>query len=366
VNDLQFSLLVIGATIIGGVYLYNWVQERRVRKRLDRAFANAPDDVLLARGPDAPDGARIEPHLQAAATGTPAARADSGNEVTGAAARPARSSSSIDFDPDLDYVAEIVAGAAIAQPVMEELLSKVAECGRPTRVLGLNADTGAWEELSRSGPTRYARLQLGLQLVNRSGSVDAAQLSMFCDAARTCAGKAQGRAACPDLQVALRTARDLDAFCSGVDVAIGVNVVANNDAMFSGTRIRELAESAGFKLEPDGVFHYRDGRRRTLFILDNHEPAPFLPEQIKKLTTRGITLMLDVPRVADGPAVLDRMIDIGRELAGALGGTLVDDNRAALSEAGIDRIREQLRSIHAALAARGIAAGGERASRLFS
>ena len=31
---------------------------------------------------------------------------------------------------------------------------------------------------------------------------------------------------------------------------------------------------------------------RTLFTLDNHEPAPFLPEQIKHLSTAGITLLL--------------------------------------------------------------------------
>jgi len=143
-------------------------------------------------------------------------------------------------------------------------------------------------------------------------------------------------------------------------------VVAAGADAFSGTRIRELAEAAGFTLEPDGVFHYRGGQRRTLFTLDNHQPAPFLPERLKSLSTPGITLMLDVPRVADGPAALDRMLDIGRELAGALGGRLVDDNRAGLTEAGITRIREQLKSINTALAARGIPAGGERALRLFS
>ncbi len=52
--------------------------------------------------------------------------------------------------------------------------------------------------------------------------------------------------------------------------------------------------------------------------------------------------MLDVPRVADGAAALDRMLEIGRELAAGLGGKMVDDNRAGLSEAGITRISEQL------------------------
>jgi hypothetical protein len=44
----------------------------------------------------------------------------------------------------------------------------------------------------------------------------------------------------------------------------------------------------------------------------------------------------------------------------------VDDNRVALNAAGIASIRQQLDGIASAMAARGIAPGGERALRLFS
>jgi FtsZ-interacting cell division protein ZipA len=87
---------------------------------------------------------------------------------------------------------------------------------------------------------------------------------------------------------------------------------------------------------------------------------------MKGLATAGVTLLLDVPRVADGGEVFDRMVGIAGSLATALGGQLVDDNRAALSEAGIARIKEQVRSIHAAMEGRGIPAGSARAQRLFS
>jgi FtsZ-interacting cell division protein ZipA len=171
---------------------------------------------------------------------------------------------------------------------------------------------------------------------------------------------------CPDPQEALKQARDLDAFCAGVDVAVGVNVVAEGGGMFPGSRIRELAQNAGFRLEPDGVFHYVDAHHRTLFTLDNHEPAPFLPERIKSLSTKGLTLLLDVPLAAAGSDALDRMIGIANEFAVALDGHLVDDNRAPLTDAGVARIREQVRSIHATMEARGIPAGSPRALRLFS
>jgi FtsZ-interacting cell division protein ZipA len=232
-------------------------------------------------------------------------------------------------------------------------------------VAGLRAH-GTWEELARAGGEHYEKLAVALQLADRNGPVNAAQLAMLCDAARNCAGRISGVAACPDTNTALKRARELDEFCSEVDVAIGVNVVAQDGQAFSGQRIRFLAEATGFKLEPDGLFHYRDEQRRTLFTIDNHEPAPFIPEQINRLSTTGVTLLLDVPRVAQGPEALDRMLDVGRTLARALGGRLVDDNRVALNETAIERIRQQLGEICSRMEAFGVAAGGLRALRLFS
>src|SRR3970282_787449 len=49
-SALQWSLLVIGAVVIGAVYLYNWLQERNLQRRLQQAFGNGHDDVLLKAG----------------------------------------------------------------------------------------------------------------------------------------------------------------------------------------------------------------------------------------------------------------------------------------------------------------------------
>ena len=248
---------------------------------------------------------------------------------------------------------------------MGDLASKLASCGKPVRISGLDAASGEWIDIERRDAGPYAKLRLALQLVNRGGAINAAQLAMFCDTVKGCTDRISAHSTFPDTQPALKQSRELDAFCAGVDVAVGVNVVAEGGGIFAGARIRELAQAAGFRLEPDGVFHFRDERRQTLFTLDNHEPAPFLPERIQNLTTHGITLLLDVPRAAGGQ-VLDRMIGIANHLATSLGGNLVDDNRAALSETGIAKIREQIRTIHATMEARGIPAGSPRALRLFS
>lgn len=362
-SDLQISLLIIGAVVVGGVYLFNWQQERKFRRKLGQAFDVERDDVLLRVGPRV-DG-RVEPQLQRGEEPRATARpvADDGTQ---AASAPLALAAAPGFDTAIDYVAAVDGEAPIPEPVIDELLSRVAACGKPYQAAGLPVEAGQWEDLTRGAGARYTRLRLALQLVNRGGSVNPAQLAMFCDAVRGCAGKVSAVASCPDTQAALKAARELDGFCAEVDIAIGVNIVAADGAAFPGTKIRALAEAAGFKLEPDGVFHFRNELRQTLFTLDNHEPAPFLPEQIKSLSTGGITLLLDVPRVADGPKVLDRMFDIGRSLAQALGGHLVDDNRVALNEAGIAKIRQQLAAIHATMDARGAGAGSARALRLFS
>src|SRR4030095_16993392 len=224
------------------------------------------------------------------------------------------------LDPALDYVADIEFDRPLSAAAGAELRRKIAACGRPTHILGWNAESGHWEELAGGGAGGYLKLKAGMQLVNRSGTVNPAQLALFCDAVTAWTEKLSGQAVCPDAQAALRTARELDAFCAAVDVAVGVNVVAAEGNAFAGPNIRALAEAVGFKLEPDGIFHYRNEQRQTLLTLDNHEPAPFLPERLKSLTTRGVTLMLDVPRVEDGLNVLALMLPLGRDIAATLRG----------------------------------------------
>jgi len=136
--------------------------------------------------------------------------------------------------------------------------------------------------------------------------------------------------------------------------------------VFHGTKIRALAEAAGLHLQASGVFHCHDEQGSTLFSLDNQESEPFLIDRIRNITTSGITFLLDVPRVANGPRVFDKMVAMSRSFADSLDGTLADDNRALLNDSGLDRIRAQLRAIYSAMEQRGVVAGSPLALRLFS
>lgn len=366
-SDLQVSLLIIGVVVVGGVTAFNWFQQWRLRRRLEDAFGEKHEDVLLRTPPARGGAGRVEPQLGAqrvepvAEIRAPVEAPPVEEHLALAATLPPVPG----YDPEIDFIVALDAVEPISAAGLAELHTKAAACGRRFHVAGYSFASRQWEEAQRLSGGRYAHLRLALQLVNRKGPVDLGALTGFCAAAQECAMRYTATATCPDIEEALNRARDIDAFCADVDIAIGVNVIAQN-GKFSGTRIRTIAENSGFKLESEGVFHYRDESRQTLFTLDNHEPAPFLPEQVKHLNTGGITLLLDVPRVVEGEAALELMLALGVQLAQELGGSLVDDNRVPLNDNAVRAIQHQLQSIHARMDARGITAGSERALRLFS
>ncbi len=171
---------------------------------------------------------------------------------------------------------------------------------------------------------------------------------------------------CPNIHKAYARAILLDEFCTQVDVMVGINIISKDNSVFTGAKIRVLAEASGFKLGAEGLFHYRDENNVVLFSLGNYEPSPFLPGSVRTLTTRGITFLLDVPGVANGEAVFGQMMHLAGVFTDNLGGIMVDDNRIPLSDTGIRRIKQQLIAIQSTMLSRNIPAGGETALRLFA
>ncbi len=353
-SDLQIALAAIGLLVVGGVYAFNLWQERKLRQRLERAFEGDHDDVLLKTVAAEPAAARIEPSLGGSPTATEPV-AEELEPVTADGADPV-----IEFAVDIE-LNEVAGGGAL-----RELLSQLATFGKPARLLGWDEAAGTWQLLGRGAHGDCRRLLAALQLVNRAGPVHAPQLNGFCDAVRTWAGRHGGEVQFDDAAVALQAARELDAFCSDMDVAIGLNVVAQSGGAFSGEQIAAAALAAGSSLEADGVFHWYDDGGQTLFILENQESEAFAEDRLTAMQTSGLTLLLEVPRIADGTAALDRMAHVGAMIAEALGGFVVDDNRVPLQDAGLARIKTQLQGICKTMAERQIPAGSPRALRLFA
>lgn len=364
-SELQIALMIIGAVVVAGVYGFNWVQQRKYQRSAERAFESRHEDVLLgAGGAAASESERVEPRLST----EPAAfdqivppAGDAASESYAAVAGEAADW----LDKELDYLAEIRLKDPVAVSALAPLAQHKFDFEKPVQVLGWSQTGGRWEEVGAEPGSSYARVKVALQLVDRAGPVPELKLAEFRDMVRDVATQLKADADCPDLDEAFAQATLLDGFCAEVDVMIGLNVVSRDGNPFAGTKIRAMAEAAGFKLAPDGSFRYLNERGEQVYSLQNLEPSPFASDVMKALATRGITLLLDVPRVATGGRVFDQMVSLARHFSSTLGGTVVDDNRVVLNEGGLAKIRAQIEDIQARMTARGVRPGSPLALRLF-
>jgi len=345
-SDLQLALLAVGVAVVAAVLAYNKWQELQYRRQAEAHFRSEREDVLL-RGGAAPGAApaaeRIEPVLAA--------------ESPRAAPQPVLSEA-------LDYVVSIEAADGLAGDAVLAAADGVrARCSKAVHWEGFDETEARWQPLRAD--RGYSAMRAGMQLVDRRGAASAGELEAFASGMREAAAGLGARADVPDGQLALARAAGLDAFCGDVDIRIALNIVGEA-AAFPGAKVRSLAEAAGLALEADGRFRRRDGLGRILYELANLEPVPFDAEALKALTTRALTLQLDVPRAPGSERTFVQFTEFAQQLARALGASIVDDNRRPLGPAAFDAIRAQLRGVYKSMEARGVEAGGVLALRLFS
>ena len=355
-SDLTIGLMFIGAVVIAGVVLYNHMQEVRFRRRAEAGFGRDGGDVLL----DAPAPVvqeRIEPLLSPAA-------ADAEATIPGRVEPGGMAAGNSDTEPSpIDYIIQVNASQIIGRDALQRLLEALDGLGKRVQVLA-SASPGPWAPVA-SAPPGVTRTRIALQLADRRGHVTQDDLFAFQRLVTQWAQNIGATIDAPDVAPYIQVAKDLDQFCADVDVVVGLNVVAATGEPFSGFKVRNCAEAVGFRMD-ESAFRYADPHGTTLFSLENMQSGPLDPDRIKTSTINGVTLLLDVPRLNDGVAAFDQMVHTGKSLAEGLGGTLVDDNRTAVTEAGLEQIRNQLRRIYGEMQARGIAAGARTALRLFS
>jgi len=353
-SELQVGLLGVGAVVVAAVFLYNKWQERRYRREAEAGFASQREDVLMRSGGGAgqgtaltsPGSERFEPVLVSF---------EAEQEGAGAS-RPV-------LTEFLDFIVPIATPEEVSGSALIEAAAAALErCSESVCWEGFGETAASWEPLD---PERsYSRLRSGLQLVDRRGVADAEELSAFGAAIERAAASVGALATVPDPASALAKARELDRFCGEVDIRVAVHIMSES-APLTGTQLAGLAKAAGFGLdEPDGKFRLRDEAGRVICALANFEPTPLNVDGLDGLSTRGVTLELDVPRTPHG--AFARFRDSARMFARELKARVVDDNREPLGPAAFDAIGTQLQVVHGSMEARGIAPGGALALRLFS
>jgi len=357
-NELQLGLLAIGVAVVGGVYAFNRWQEKKLKRRTEQLFQSDYQDVLMDQPADTgSEAARIEPTLGEPApveTATPVAAEK--HEA------PAPS-----FDAAIDYIARVTLDDPATTETVKALMGKTPAIEKSVRWFGQNQETTRWEKIAEADPgLLFRELIVAIQLADRRGPLSAHEISLFCDMVQGASADLLAAAECPDVNDALAQAATLDQFCAEADILVGLNVIPGSQPAIPATKVRAMAEAAGMKLSGDGAFYCVSDEGSPLFSLCNLDPTPFSADNIKQLSTHGVTLLLDVPRVANGVRVFDQLLMLAKQMAASLGGQVVDDNRKPLTEGGAEEIRRQLKEIYANMRAAQIEPGSRLAMRLFS
>jgi hypothetical protein len=394
VSALQIGLIVAGVLLVIGVFAFNRWQMRKLERH------GAP----VARAPEARTQPveRVEPTLGAGSQDTQAVhalRADSESgsafEVPGDVIATPASHATEDVDSAADdLTAEPGATLAPARPATAARPSAMpdheieclillqpaapvtatalaagfrARLGKPLRWFGRADSRSDWERLASDTPGPFAEIVACLLLADRNGAVTHAQLDNFVRVVGDIAPTLPAPFTPPDLDAELSRAESLDRLCAELDVQIGLTVQKPDPGSIAGTRLRGVAEAAGFRLAPGGRFEFvQEETGAVLYTLQNLRPDGFSAESLRLTATNGVVFLLDVARNADPVRVFDQMKLAAKRMAKTLGAELVDDNHRPLDDAAFATIREQVGDAAEALRAVHIEPGSPRALALFS
>jgi hypothetical protein len=400
-SSLQLGLIVAGILLVAGVIVYNAWQERRIRRRIESAFRNGGDAV-----PRPASGQRLEPTMRTAhgdaadgiaahGVGAGAVTDDMGSPDAEPAATTADDSSwsppieviahaPVDADtaaaptyatappdaagPQPDRDIECIVILQPAKPLGAGALAAGlhARMGKRLRWFGRAAPDSPWVLLHSATPGEFVELAACLLLADRNGAASHVQLDTFVRVMSELAPTLPAALSVPDVVAETDRAEALDRLCADVDVQIGLTILKPEPASIPGTRLRGVAEAAGFRLAPGGRFEWpQEETGAILYTMQNVRNEPFTVDTLRASTTNGVVLVLDVPRVSDPLRAFDQMKLAAKRMAHTLGGDLVDDNRRPLDDAALAAIRQQVKIAADALTACRIDPGSPRAQALF-
>lgn len=220
---------------------------------------------------------------------------------------------------------------------------------------------------------QISKVTCSLQLADRAGAVSRNTLNRFQLAIETLGLDINAHVEWQGTGDALAVATALDAFCIEVDKTIGFHLIHGENGAFTGTKLKGIAEVQGFTMASDGTFKYFEKdpvsgkpQLQPSFVMFNRDDYPFNPEMLRTSVVKGITFQLDIPRVKHCAEAYNQMVQVARQMEIGLHSALVADNNKVLGDIQIEKIRQQLKVIHATMLTRGIIPGSDCALRLFS
>lgn len=419
-SDLQVALVILGLFIIAGVVVYNWMQERKLRREVSSDFIVPQKDVLAQdfdvnvdayvvdkelaevrdkarRYLDSNSAEAFKDTISLANTVTdPASQSKSSPtkleptiEIPKAELQKPETSKSETVQPQeiikaslheklqdmqvnlpeathpqIDLTAILFATKNIGHTDLESLSASLNDITVPVLLHGLTADD-KWLEIATAPTTAsYKQIACSMQLADRGGPVAKSVLNKFQFAVEDTGLNLNTHVEWQGNGDPLQRAIELDQFCIEVDQMVSVHI-AGGETPIHGTKFKGLAEASGMLLKEDGKFHFYNNETPLYAVIDTNN-VPFTSESLRNNVLKSITFQLEIPKVNNCEQVFNQMILNAQKIASSLNGHLVDDNQKLLGDLQIEKIRQQLRVIHATMVARGVMPGSPSSMRLFN
>ena len=263
----------------------------------------------------------------------------------------------------VDLTAILYLTKAISSAEFSALISSIAGIKLPMTLHGLD-NQDKWHLVSDGGANMFKQVACCLQLADRGGPVAKNILNKFQFAVEDAGLELNAHVEWQGSGDAMQRAINLDQFCIEVDQLISVHL-AEFSTPIHGTKFKGLAEANGMALKEDGKFHFY-ANDTVLFTATDVNNVPFSAESLRSNVLKGVTFQIEIPKVNNCEQVFNQMIMIAQKMTSSLNAKLVDDNQKQLGDLQIEKIRQQLKVIHATMVARSIMPGSSASLRLFS
>lgn len=286
-DALRLSLLIVGALVIGGVYL--WTSHLKHKRQQQQAGWEGPDSHAI-------------PNIEIDNSDVIIDQDEHGFSAHG--------EPTIDFDK------------LYPQDVAKESIS-FSDTGEFRSLSDVITET-ATTDVKESTPSVFVKPKVYISKLDKTKShIKAVHERERLQSRQSNAPKPQG-------------------------LVIVINLLARPGLEFNGEKIAQALNNAGLELGDMNIFHYfsqsETQAREKIFSLANMvNPGTFDIDNISALKTQGLTLFMQLPGPVDGLIAFEQMLTTAQSLKKELDGELCDETRSALTYQTISHLKEQIK-----------------------
>ena len=369
-NDLQIALIFLGLTFVVAILVFNWIQERKFHRQSENTF-----DVKYSGDPlhgETEASIRDNDDLSSKNTEIIESSAEWDEKVILQSSNKEESlngsqlclKENTGLLSKIEFLIDLVIKANADEKSIRKFILKITEDTLNVKFYSFSVADKDWV-VNSNYLFDGGRMRIGLKLLSQAGPVLDNDLEYLVKTVEEHGSEIVFSGEATPKRYAVEQALELKEFCREVGLIIGINVLANTGHLYSGAKIRAMAEKNGLILTKGGGFAFYDDSRQVLFSLDSFGGDSLKIDNYRRLMIPGVTFIIDIPVVSNGLGIFDQVLHMATSFAEELGGSIVDDNKSPLVEAGIHKIRQNLRKIHEKMNQKGIPPGSETAKRIF-